>query len=94
MVGLDEGSEDDIWSSTMLEPPVGLVLGAEDKGISPMIRERCDAVVSIPSAGRLSSLNVAVAGAIVMFEVARRRSESATLSGFRREAARGPEGTG
>lgn len=73
ILGLDEDASDDIWSSDLLEPPVGLVLGAEDRGISPTIRERCDAVVSIPSGGRLSSLNVAVAGAIVMFELARRR---------------------
>ncbi|MBW3595503.1 MAG: 23S rRNA (guanosine(2251)-2'-O)-methyltransferase RlmB [Actinobacteria bacterium] len=73
ILGLDEDAADDIWSSELLEPPVGIVLGAEDRGISPTIRERCDAVVSIPSSGRLSSLNVAVAGAIVMFELARRR---------------------
>lgn len=73
ILGLDEDAPQDIWSSDLLEPPVGLVLGAEDRGISPTIRERCDAVVSIPSSGRLASLNVAVAGAIVMFEIARRR---------------------
>src|SRR5688500_884211 len=73
ILGLDEDAPQDIWSSDLLEPPVGLVLGAEDRGISPTIRERCDAVVSIPSAGRLSSLNVAVAGAVVMYEIARRR---------------------
>ncbi len=73
ILGLDEEASDDIWTSDLLEPPVGLVLGAEDRGISPTIRERCDAIVSIPSAGRLSSLNVAVAGAVVMFELARRR---------------------
>lgn len=79
IVGLDEDAEEDVWSSGMLEPPVGIVLGAEDRGISPSILQRCDAVVSIPSAGRLSSLNVAVAGAIVMFEIARRRAASVTL---------------
>jgi len=74
ILGLDEDASEDIWASDLLEPPVGLVLGAEDRGISPTIRERCDAIVSIPSAGRLSSLNVAVAGAVVMFELARRRA--------------------
>ena len=73
ILGLDAGAPEDIWSSDLLEPPVGVVLGAEDRGISPTIKDRCDAVVSIPAAGRLSSLNVAVAGAIVMFEIARRR---------------------
>ena len=75
ILGLDEDATEDVWSSELLEPPVGLVLGAEDRGLSPTIRERCDAILSIPSAGRLSSLNVAVAGAIVMFELARRRRE-------------------
>jgi 23S rRNA (guanosine2251-2'-O)-methyltransferase len=79
ILGLDEDAPEDIWGSDLLEPPVGLVLGAEDRGISPTIRERCDAVVSIPSAGRLASLNVAVAGAVVMFEIARRRGQSVTL---------------
>ncbi len=79
ILGLDEEATDDIWSSDLLEPPVGVVLGAEDRGISPGIEQRCDALVSIPSAGRLASLNVAVAGAVVMFELARRRKGSDTL---------------
>ena len=72
IVGLDQDAEVDIWSSRLLEPPVGLVLGAEDRGLSRLVRERCDELVRIPSEGRLSSLNVAAAGAIAMFEVARR----------------------
>ena len=80
VLGLDEDAPEDIWTSDLMEPPVGLVLGAEDKGISPTIRDRCDALVSIPSGGRLSSLNVGVAGAIAMFEIARRlRGHSDTL---------------
>jgi 23S rRNA (guanosine2251-2'-O)-methyltransferase len=78
-VGLDEKAEDDLWSSAMLERPVGLVLGAEDKGISQNIARRCDAFVRIPQAGAIASLNVAVAGAVVMYEIARRSGSSATL---------------
>lgn len=74
VVGMDEKAESDIYSSTALEPPVGLVLGAEDRGISPNLRKRCDDLVRIPSRGRLASLNVAVAGAVAMFEIARRRN--------------------
>lgn len=80
IVGLDEAAGEDLWASNLLEAPLGLVLGAEDRGLSRHVRERCDAVVAIPSAGRLASLNVAVAGAIAMFEVARRRSGSAKVS--------------
>ncbi|MQA99378.1 MAG: 23S rRNA (guanosine(2251)-2'-O)-methyltransferase RlmB [Actinobacteria bacterium] len=73
VVGLDEDADDDLWTSSSLEPPVALVLGSEDKGIAPKVREKCDETVRIPSRGRVGSLNVSVAGAIAMFEVARRR---------------------
>ena len=72
IVGLDGDATDDLWSSSLAEPPVGLVLGAEDRGISKGVAGRCDAVLRIPSVGRISSLNVAVAGAVAMFEVSRR----------------------
>lgn len=72
IVGLDQHAGDDVWSSQLLERPVGLVLGAEDRGLSQGVRAHCDGLVGIPSAGKLDSLNVAVAGAVAMFEVARR----------------------
>lgn len=79
VVGLDGEAEDDIWSSELLEAPIAVVLGAEGKGLSKHVRERCDGLVRIPQQGRIGSLNVAVAGAIAMFEVARRAGASATL---------------
>jgi 23S rRNA (guanosine2251-2'-O)-methyltransferase len=79
IVGLDEDSQDDIWSSELVEPPLGLVLGAEDRGLSKGVRDRCDGLVAIPQRGRIGSLNVAVAGAVAMFEMARRRGPSDTL---------------
>ncbi|MFN2389516.1 MAG: 23S rRNA (guanosine(2251)-2'-O)-methyltransferase RlmB [Actinomycetota bacterium] len=79
ILGLDEKAEHDIWASRLTEPPVGLVLGSEGRGISSSIRDRCDDIARIPHRGRIGSLNVAVAGAIAMFEVARRRRPSVTL---------------
>ena len=79
VVGLDERGTEDLWASELLEPPLALVLGAEGKGITKSIRDRCDGLVKIHSEGRLASLNVGVAGALAMFELARRRSASATL---------------
>jgi 23S rRNA (guanosine2251-2'-O)-methyltransferase len=79
VLGLDEKATKDLWTTDLATPPVGLVLGSEDRGISRHISERCDELVSIPHAGRISSLNVAVAGAIAMFEVARRAKGSANL---------------
>ncbi|HEU0304381.1 MAG TPA: 23S rRNA (guanosine(2251)-2'-O)-methyltransferase RlmB [Gaiellaceae bacterium] len=52
-----------------------VVLGAEGSGIRPLVRRQCDAEVAIPLAGRVESLNVSVAAALVLFEVARRRAE-------------------
>lgn len=52
---------------------VALVLGAEGKGIRPLVRRACDAFVSIPLAGRVESLNVSVAAAVLMYETVRQR---------------------
>jgi 23S rRNA (guanosine2251-2'-O)-methyltransferase len=74
IVGLDEKAEADLWTSDLLEPPLGLVLGSEGKGLGKNIADRVDGFVRIPQAGRIGSLNVGVAGALAMFEVARRSS--------------------
>ena len=50
-----------------------IVLGAEGKGLHDLVRKRCDFLVSIPMLGHVPSLNVSVAGAVVMYEVARQR---------------------
>jgi 23S rRNA (guanosine2251-2'-O)-methyltransferase len=53
--------------------PLAIVLGGEGKGLSRLTVELCDFLVSIPMSGKVDSLNVAVAGAVLMFEAARRR---------------------
>ena len=53
--------------------PVALILGAEDKGISNDLLKLCDEFVSIPEFGHINSLNVSVAGGIMMYEVVRQR---------------------
>jgi len=73
-VGLDVASEQNLWDFTFAADPVALVLGAEGKGLSRLVRERCDVVVTIPMAGSLNSLNVSAAGALAMFEVTRARA--------------------
>ncbi|MGH2774591.1 MAG: 23S rRNA (guanosine(2251)-2'-O)-methyltransferase RlmB [Actinomycetota bacterium] len=79
ILGLDAGGTNDIWSTNLAEPPVGVVCGSEDKGLSKGVRDRCDELVRIPHKGSLESLNVGVAGAIAMFEIARRQAPSDTL---------------
>ena len=52
-----------------------LVFGGEGGGLHRLVRERCDAVVSIPMRGRVTSLNVSVAVGVVLFEALRQRGE-------------------
>ncbi|MFH0760683.1 MAG: 23S rRNA (guanosine(2251)-2'-O)-methyltransferase RlmB [Bacteroidota bacterium] len=53
--------------------PVALIMGAEDVGISPALLDLCDQEVRIPMLGKISSLNVSAAAAILLFEVVRQR---------------------
>jgi 23S rRNA (guanosine2251-2'-O)-methyltransferase len=53
--------------------PIVLVVGSEGKGLSRLVRENCDAVVSIPMAGPTESLNASVAAGVVLAEIARQR---------------------
>jgi len=72
-VGLDTAASTSLFDLTLADSAVALVLGAEGAGLSKLVRQRCDVLVSIPLRGRLNSLNVSVAGALACFEVTRRR---------------------
>jgi 23S rRNA (guanosine2251-2'-O)-methyltransferase len=54
--------------------PTALVLGAEGRGIRPLVLRGCDLLVQIPMAGKVASLNVGAAGAMLLYEVARQRA--------------------
>jgi 23S rRNA (guanosine2251-2'-O)-methyltransferase len=56
-----------------LRGPVAIVVGSEGQGLGPAVRRRCDAVIRIPMRGRISSLNAAVAGSILLYEASSQR---------------------
>ena len=62
-----------MWS-TDLSGGVAFVLGAEGRGLRPLVRKTCDAAVSIPLGGRVESLNVSVAAALLLYEARRQRA--------------------
>lgn len=72
VIGADAaGSER--YDQADLTPPIVLVLGSEGRGLHRLVRDRCDRVVRIPLRGRVGSLNVSVAAALLLYEVARNR---------------------
>jgi 23S rRNA (guanosine2251-2'-O)-methyltransferase len=71
-VGLDERASK-TYDELDYKMDCALILGAEGHGLHDQIRKKCDFLVSIPMLGRVASLNVSVAGAIVMYEAARQR---------------------
>jgi 23S rRNA (guanosine2251-2'-O)-methyltransferase len=74
VVGLDDAADRSLFDlGDLAAEGICLVLGAEGPGLSRLVRERCDMIVSIPMRGRLSSLNVSAAGALATYEVARHR---------------------
>ena len=73
VAGTDATGEKPFFASD-LKGPMAVVIGSEGEGMGKLVRESCDFVVSIPMMGRISSLNAAVAGALVMFEIQRQRS--------------------
>lgn len=74
VIGLDDAADRTLFEiGDLATEGVCLVLGAEGAGLSRLVRERCDLIVSIPMRGRLSSLNVSAAAALATYEIARAR---------------------
>ncbi len=63
-----------LWDADFGDGGVAFVLGAEGKGLRPLVRRACDEIVSIPLLGQVGSLNVSVAAALLVYEARRRRS--------------------
>ncbi|MBQ9568093.1 MAG: 23S rRNA (guanosine(2251)-2'-O)-methyltransferase RlmB [Lachnospiraceae bacterium] len=71
-VGADMGGES--MYEKDLKGPVGIVIGAEGRGLTKLVRDACDFVVSIPVKGEIESLNASVAAGVLAYEVTRQRT--------------------
>ncbi|PYX29320.1 MAG: 23S rRNA (guanosine(2251)-2'-O)-methyltransferase RlmB [Acidobacteria bacterium] len=71
-VGLDEHAKQ-TYDALDYNMDCALVLGAEGKGLHDLVKRKCDFLVSIPMLGKVPSLNVSVAAAVVLYEIVRQR---------------------
>ncbi len=67
-----------LWYSVDYSGPAALVVGSEGKGVSRLVREKSDFIVSIPLEGQINSLNASVACGILCYEIARQRREKSS----------------
>lgn len=74
VVGLDMDADVSLPDLELATEPLVVVIGSEGKGLSRLVRETCDQIVSIPMAGGVESLNAGVACGVALYEVARRRA--------------------
>ncbi|RIK14052.1 MAG: 23S rRNA (guanosine(2251)-2'-O)-methyltransferase RlmB, partial [Acidobacteria bacterium] len=73
VVGLDAGGDVSLPGLELADQPLVVVVGSEGKGLSRLVRETCDQVVSIPMVAATESLNAGIATAVALYEIARTR---------------------
>lgn len=73
------------WCQTDFTGPAALVIGSEGSGVSRLVKERSDFVVSLPIKGQVNSLNASVAAGVLCYEVARQRGGLQAFEPKRRE---------
>jgi 23S rRNA (guanosine2251-2'-O)-methyltransferase len=74
-IGVDTAGKTD-YTSPDYKLPTAIVIGGEGKGITELVKKRCDYLASIPMKGKISSLNASIAAAIVMYEALRQRAST------------------
>lgn len=76
VVGLDGGPDSKPVEQVRLDGPIALIVGNEGEGMRSLVREKCDFLLSLPMKGRIESLNAAVAGSIVLYQVVLTREKA------------------
>ena len=75
--GTDADADSSLYR-TDLTGPTAIVIGNEGEGMSRLVRERCDVLVSIPMKGQISSLNASASAAVILYEALRQREAKKT----------------
>lgn len=75
VLGLDGDGDISLPDLELADRPLVIVVGSEGKGLSRLVTETCDAIVSIPISAATESLNAGIAASVTLYEVARRRSQ-------------------
>jgi 23S rRNA (guanosine2251-2'-O)-methyltransferase len=78
VAGLEALGSSQQYDQADLTVSLAIVVGGEGKGLRRLVRDRCDFHLQLPMLGRVTSLNAAVAGSIVLYEVLRQREAQAT----------------
>lgn len=76
VVGADQDAGEE-FTQARLTGPLAVVVGGEGKGLSRLVREKCDFLVRLPMRGQVNSLNAGVAAAVLLYEILRQRTGSA-----------------
>lgn len=74
VVGLDADGDVSLHGLDLADGPLAVVVGSEGKGLSRLVADTCDAIVSIPISDAAESLNAGIATSVALYEVAKRRS--------------------
>ena len=78
VLGLDGGGDVSLPGLELADRPLVLVIGSEGKGLSRLVTEHCDAVVSIPISSATESLNAGIAASVALYEVSKLRAEQSS----------------
>ncbi|WP_202106967.1 23S rRNA (guanosine(2251)-2'-O)-methyltransferase RlmB [Agromyces seonyuensis] len=78
VLGLDGGGDVSLPGLSWADRPIVVVVGSEGKGLSRLVTETCDAVVSIPISSTTESLNAGIAASVTLYEISKLRVESAS----------------
>jgi len=75
VIGLEGGEGSKLIQDVPLKGPIVLIVGNEGEGMRPLVKETCDFLLSLPMLGNIESLNAAVAGSIVLYQVVLERQK-------------------